>query len=653
MSVANSCNLGQGSDIFNLPCDASTPGGGSVQISQGTGIECTPNPITAIGSVALSSLTEEKINLSRYNGVTVPPVISINTPTTFDLSAGVLRFYDFTTVSGGGVPVETILNFAGVTNVLGSLLGSGTESVTYLSINSVGSVIQRNREITPLESNTEILIGNLDHTPGPLTTFFQTTQSAHSCYSIEETVRQFVRSRGGISISGMEFTAVSLTLSVQNTEGIGLRFGSNHGANNPDLIVGPSQNPTSLRLVYTDNLGVFQVSGTTNFLDVANYVNSGVLTAMTPNRFQILRVFYAYGSDTSFIYYGNAEYGTINDAIAAINTEEWSENPDSFVGAPVAIIIAGEGGTDTSDPASFRFIKLGGIRSGADLGSATANVSLQSAYQNGASIITNMGDGTVLIDDGSAGALTQFSVRDQTSASVFDVNNTQTNVKIANCGGLGALAVGLQPYGVGAGQTGEIRFQELLANGTEYVGFKAPDALAAPLIWTLPTILGTSGDVLTRSAGNTLTWVAPAGGGGASRGFHTQVGGSSIIIPPTALTVVIFPSENFDDNNDYNNATGIYTAPTAGLYQFNASVVFSTSAGGDVQIAIARNGVEISHDGWHAPVAVIAGGAACSVTYRLLQFDTVRLQCFNSTGFNISLSSGGGGQNHFSGCKLS
>lgn len=67
----------------------------------------------------------------------------------------------------------------------------------------------------------------------------------------------------------------------------------------------------------------------------------------------------------------------------------------------------------------------------------------------------------------------------------------------------GQNAVQIDPFNTAAGNTGEIRFQELAANGAHYVGFKAPDSIAATRIWVLPAADGSSNHFLrTDGAGN-------------------------------------------------------------------------------------------------------------------------------------------------------
>jgi hypothetical protein len=68
------------------------------------------------------------------------------------------------------------------------------------------------------------------------------------------------------------------------------------------------------------------------------------------------------------------------------------------------------------------------------------------------------------------------------------------------------------PYGVGTGETGEIRFEDLAGDGLGYVGFKAPDVVTSTIIWTLPSVQGNTGDFLTNMGSNRLDWTKIAGG---------------------------------------------------------------------------------------------------------------------------------------------
>ena len=72
-------------------------------------------------------------------------------------------------------------------------------------------------------------------------------------------------------------------------------------------------------------------------------------------------------------------------------------------------------------------------------------------------------------------------------------------------------ALQLNPF---TGQTGEIRFEDLTNDGLGYVGFKAPNDVASGIIWTLPSVPGATGQVLTVVGTNTLDWTTVSGGGG-------------------------------------------------------------------------------------------------------------------------------------------
>ncbi len=69
-----------------------------------------------------------------------------------------------------------------------------------------------------------------------------------------------------------------------------------------------------------------------------------------------------------------------------------------------------------------------------------------------------------------------------------------------------ANALRINPYGAGAGNTGDLQFMELAANGANYTGFKSPDALAANVLYTLPSSDGASGQTLSTNGTGALAW---------------------------------------------------------------------------------------------------------------------------------------------------
>jgi hypothetical protein len=76
--------------------------------------------------------------------------------------------------------------------------------------------------------------------------------------------------------------------------------------------------------------------------------------------------------------------------------------------------------------------------------------------------------------------------------------------------------VELDPVGASAGDTGVLRFRELAATGTNYVGFKAPDQVDTNVEWTLPNTDGSAGQVISTDASGTLSWTDNLGNGGVN-----------------------------------------------------------------------------------------------------------------------------------------
>lgn len=147
-----------------------------------------------------------------------------------------------------------------------------------------------------------------------------------------------------------------------------------------------------------------------------------------------------------------------------------------------------------------------------------------------------------------------------------------------------------------------------------------------------------------------------------------SVGVGNQVVTNNATTTVIFDAEDVDQGANYNNATGVYTAPVAGVYSFSSSLrLFSNASPGQLGSSpyFSKNnsfvlpgfvrltgqfygdtsgvGIPASQPGYFAGVAV----------FQLAAGDTVRvniLQPNNGGGaFAVSVNSG---DNNFSGYKL-
>lgn len=106
------------------------------------------------------------------------------------------------------------------------------------------------------------------------------------------------------------------------------------------------------------------------------------------------------------------------------------------------------------------------------------------------------------------------------TANLQEWQNSSSGV-LTSVGPSGAIS--LLPYGASAGNTNEIRFVELAANGTEYVGFKAANLIPTTTVWTLPSGEGASGQALTTNGSGLLSWA------NSSTGTVTSVSGTGTV----------------------------------------------------------------------------------------------------------------------------
>jgi hypothetical protein len=160
------------------------------------------------------------------------------------------------------------------------------------------------------------------------------------------------------------------------------------------------------------------------------------------------------------------------------------------------------------------------------IGSVTGQGTITLGQYNGTSTI-NVGNasvsaGTQTINIGSGSHITGSS-----AITIGSTANASSLILNAGTGNIFSTspAVALNPFGVAAGGTQELRFLELAANGTSYVAFKAPDSLTSNLTYVLPTTIPTAGQILSSSGvvANvaTLSWTSTGASGWAVGGNST------------------------------------------------------------------------------------------------------------------------------------
>lgn len=156
-----------------------------------------------------------------------------------------------------------------------------------------------------------------------------------------------------------------------------------------------------------------------------------------------------------------------------------------------------------------------------------------------------------------------------------------------------STSLSLFPYGTGAGETQEIRFRELAANGTNYISLKAPDNIAANRVNIWPTAAPANGQVLKHDGSTQLAWVYDNVGL-----FGTGVDGDVTISSNTTL------SGPMHANNLTIDSTFFLTSANYPIY-----VRGTLTVNGTIRV-LANNGAAGGGSGTAQPTTFYAGSSS-------------------------------------------
>jgi hypothetical protein len=354
-------------------------------------------------------------NLSVPTGVCEGGILSINAdPTKFNISDGFGYIADLYSDPDPANAVITKVVWSGLTAQ--TVTNLGTSTVSFIYINSAGSIVQSTTEPTEATLRDYIYIGQLGHSN--LTSISTAISEPSVAQSPMSQLRDLWGEIGFVN-AGNEISANGANLSINKSNGFltGLGINFENAIKTPNRKNYPLQTLATIRR-RTQTGG----TGTNTTLDVLNYDLSGTVTTITGTKAQNQRVFLL-PSGNIVIQYGQTLYNSLTDAIQGIETETFIKLENVKTGQLIAIISVLSTCTSLQDTNRARIKNVGKFGE-VNVGAGSSSVStLQQAYLNSVDPEINTVNGAVSFKNGGANdTVDVIEVKNIANSQTFSVD---------------------------------------------------------------------------------------------------------------------------------------------------------------------------------------------------------------------------------------
>jgi len=308
----------------------------------------------------------------------------------YSISDGTAQF-----VTSLGVKTEII--FSGLTNRVPSLLL--TNLISFIGINSSGTVIEQAAPFTRLQTRTIAVFGVVVHVD--MINVDTVNNEQQVSYNTASQLYDLANAMGFFNVTGGVFSANGANLSMDKTLGSMFKAGSNYfnDLNDPHVISLPAV--TSLSFQYRFSDGSNGVTGTV--IDPDNLDDgAGGLTAIATDKWSVHRI-YNFTSNNIKLQRGVEEFSSLNAAIDGITTEAYVTEPSIAANGLLRGWLVVKQGATVLNGADALFLEASKFPNNLSPGSA-ATSDMQSVYDNSVSpeVLTNTTNGPLTLKRGSA-----------------------------------------------------------------------------------------------------------------------------------------------------------------------------------------------------------------------------------------------------------